>query len=322
MPRSCVSTDGSPRPAPGTATDQAATTAKEPSGSAPRCPPGPRCSCASTDYPKTPSPPGPHHDHPRHDPPTRNRPPTRRGAAAPAAPGRRTGPRRRTHAHRAPPPLTCCCNSPPLREHCAPWPPNGSPTGSSYSRHGLRRANHRPRGRHRDHAPGGSAGQERHLTAAPAGEGRSWPPPPTTATTRPTPRARPGAAVLTATDIEKAYRRGWTRRRLPVLHGAGLTLYPGEVVGLVGENGSGKSTLMKILVGALAADAGSVTHIPVGWATARKSLWCTGGSPATSTSSCSATRTACPPWWSEHRRKLYDTLGFARYATTPADQLS
>ncbi len=66
--------------------------------------------------------------------------------------------------------------------------------------------------------------------------------------------------MLTATDIEKAYRRGWTRRRLPVLHGAGLTLYPGEVVGLVGENGSGKSTLMKILVGALAADAGSVTH--------------------------------------------------------------
>jgi ATPase subunit of ABC transporter with duplicated ATPase domains len=31
------------------------------------------------------------------------------------------------------------------------------------------------------------------------------------------------------------------------------------VVGLVGENGSGKSTLMKILVGALAADAGAVS---------------------------------------------------------------
>jgi ABC-type multidrug transport system ATPase subunit len=35
-------------------------------------------------------------------------------------------------------------------------------------------------------------------------------------------------------------------------------LCQGEIVGLVGENGSGKSTLMKILVGALSADAGAV----------------------------------------------------------------
>jgi hypothetical protein len=39
---------------------------------------------------------------------------------------------------------------------------------------------------------------------------------------------------------------------------ASLALYPGEVAGLVGENGAGKSTLMKILVGALAPDAGSI----------------------------------------------------------------
>jgi len=59
---------------------------------------------------------------------------------------------------------------------------------------------------------------------------------------------------------EKSYRRGvWpARRRRLVLRGAGLALYPGEVAGLAGENGSGKSTLMKILVGALAPDAGSV----------------------------------------------------------------
>ncbi len=66
--------------------------------------------------------------------------------------------------------------------------------------------------------------------------------------------------VLRARGIAKSYRRGvWPRRRdLAVLSGAELDLCAGEVVGLVGENGSGKSTLMKILVGALEADAGSV----------------------------------------------------------------
>ena len=66
--------------------------------------------------------------------------------------------------------------------------------------------------------------------------------------------------VLQASGITKSYRRGvWPRRRdLPVLGGVDVQLCAGEIVGLVGENGSGKSTLMKILVGALAADAGTV----------------------------------------------------------------
>ncbi len=67
-------------------------------------------------------------------------------------------------------------------------------------------------------------------------------------------------AGLEAVGITKSYRRGvWPRRRsVSVLRGADLAVGAGEVVGLVGENGSGKSTLMKILVGALAADAGRV----------------------------------------------------------------
>lgn len=37
-----------------------------------------------------------------------------------------------------------------------------------------------------------------------------------------------------------------------------ITLYPGEVVGVVGHNGAGKSTLMKILSGAFRADSGEI----------------------------------------------------------------
>lgn len=66
--------------------------------------------------------------------------------------------------------------------------------------------------------------------------------------------------LLSARGITKAYHRGrWPRRsQNRVLKGVNLELRRGEIVGLVGENGSGKSTLMKILVGALERDAGSV----------------------------------------------------------------
>ncbi|KXF74977.1 ABC transporter [Paramesorhizobium deserti] len=43
-----------------------------------------------------------------------------------------------------------------------------------------------------------------------------------------------------------------------VLRSVDIDLYPGEVVGLLGENGAGKSTLMQILSGGLQADAGSI----------------------------------------------------------------
>jgi len=85
---------------------------------------------------------------------------------------------------------------------------------------------------------------------------------PTQRPTRPTDQPATSGAVLTARGLAKTYRTGWWPRRRAnrVLKGAGLQLWPGEVVGLVGENGSGKSTLMKILVGALDRDAGSVDH--------------------------------------------------------------
>ncbi len=68
--------------------------------------------------------------------------------------------------------------------------------------------------------------------------------------------------MLRASGIAKTYVSGWwpRRRRTRVLKGASIELSSGEIVGLVGENGSGKSTLMKILVGALGMDSGTVTH--------------------------------------------------------------
>lgn len=130
--------------------------------------------------------------------------------------------------------------------------------------------------------------------------------------------------VLNAAGIEKAYRRGmWPARRVRrVLRGADLTLYPGEVVGLVGENGSGKSTLMKILVGALAADAGTVTRSgQLGYCPQEPLFY---------------PRLTCDEHFElfghaygmsaaaelEARRGTYDALGFDRYAGTRADQLS
>jgi ABC-type multidrug transport system ATPase subunit len=132
------------------------------------------------------------------------------------------------------------------------------------------------------------------------------------------------APLLVASGIEKSYRRGvWpVQREHWVLRGLSVALYPGEVVGLVGENGAGKSTLMKILVGELAPDAGSVTgNGRLGYCPQQpvvyERLTCDehfelfgrayGMTPARQRRSASG---------------LYEALGFERYAATRAAQLS
>jgi ABC-2 type transport system ATP-binding protein len=130
--------------------------------------------------------------------------------------------------------------------------------------------------------------------------------------------------VLNALGLEKSYPRGvWPfRRRVSVLRGADIQLRSAEVVGLVGENGSGKSTLMKILVGALAAEAGAVTRGgQIGYCPQEPLVY---------------GRLTCDEHFElfgrayrmpvaverQNRREIYESLGFAGYARTRADQLS
>jgi len=58
--------------------------------------------------------------------------------------------------------------------------------------------------------------------------------------------------VLEARDVVKSFGR------VQALRGANFTVYPNEVVALVGDNGAGKSTLVKTLVGVHPPDSGEI----------------------------------------------------------------
>lgn len=59
------------------------------------------------------------------------------------------------------------------------------------------------------------------------------------------------------TPLLQASRLSKTYAGIRVLNGINLTLWPGQILALVGENGAGKSTIIKILSGAVSADEGS-----------------------------------------------------------------
>ncbi|RCH64910.1 ATP-binding cassette domain-containing protein [Streptomyces sp. SDr-06] len=63
-----------------------------------------------------------------------------------------------------------------------------------------------------------------------------------------------GPPRLLLSDISKSYGP------IQVLDGVDLTVPPGALVGVAGENGTGKSTLLRIAVGQLAPDRGSIAR--------------------------------------------------------------
>lgn len=58
--------------------------------------------------------------------------------------------------------------------------------------------------------------------------------------------------LLQATNIKKSYGH------VQAVRGADFTVYPGEIVSLIGDNGAGKSTLVKILSGTVTPDSGTI----------------------------------------------------------------
>jgi ABC-2 type transport system ATP-binding protein len=70
------------------------------------------------------------------------------------------------------------------------------------------------------------------------------------------PQASPAAAaspeaVIETRNLSKTYRDFWGRQKVRALRALDLTVYRGEVFGLLGPNGSGKSTTIKLLLGLL-----------------------------------------------------------------------
>ncbi|MGW3349163.1 ABC transporter ATP-binding protein [Nonomuraea rubra] len=63
-------------------------------------------------------------------------------------------------------------------------------------------------------------------------------------------------ALLDVSELYVTLGRG--RRRTGILHGVGLTVAPGEIVGLIGETGSGKTTLARAVLGLVRAESGTV----------------------------------------------------------------
>lgn len=65
--------------------------------------------------------------------------------------------------------------------------------------------------------------------------------------------------VIVLKGVAKTFRDFWLRPTVSAVENLDLTIRRGEIFGLLGPNGSGKSTTIKMILGLLKPDAGSVS---------------------------------------------------------------
>lgn len=73
----------------------------------------------------------------------------------------------------------------------------------------------------------------------------------TAPTSKPTAPIAGTEQVIETRNLSKTYRDFWGRQKVRALKALDLTIYRGEIFGLLGPNGSGKSTTIKLLLGLL-----------------------------------------------------------------------
>ena len=72
------------------------------------------------------------------------------------------------------------------------------------------------------------------------------------------PSPTPGPEIVRVENVSRGFDKA--QGEVLVLDGVNVTLYEGEIVGLLGRSGSGKSTLLRIICGLIEPSSGSVTY--------------------------------------------------------------
>ncbi len=65
-------------------------------------------------------------------------------------------------------------------------------------------------------------------------------------------------SILTVRNLKKGFKRDFWKKRVEILKGVSFKIEEGKVTGFLGGNGSGKTTTIKLLLGLIFPDSGSI----------------------------------------------------------------